>query len=46
MKSNNEWPKYEGDFFPQFTDMSEYWSGFYTTDSPFKKRVRDYTSYV
>jgi len=26
--------------------MSEYWSGFYTTDSPFKKRVRDFSSFV
>jgi hypothetical protein len=26
--------------------MDEYWSGFFTTDSPFKKRVRNYSSFV
>jgi hypothetical protein len=41
-----EWPIYESDFFPQFTDMDEYWSGFFTTNSPFKKRVRNYSAFV
>lgn len=45
-KQNVEWPRFESDFFPYLTDMNEYWSGFYTTDCPFKKRVRDYSSYV
>jgi hypothetical protein len=37
-----EWPTYDADLFPHLTDMSEYWSGFYTTDPQFKRRVNDY----
>jgi len=42
---NIEWPTWKGDMFPQFTDMNEYWSGYYTDDPAFKKRVRDFSSY-
>ena len=37
-----EWPKYSADLFPHLTDMWEYWSGYYTTDPQFKRRVNDY----
>lgn len=42
-KLNIAWPVFTGDLLPTFTDMSEYWSGFYTTDPAFKRRVHDYT---
>ena len=42
-KANMAWPVYKSDLLPTFTDMSEYWSGFYTTDPAFKRRVHDYT---
>ena len=41
--ANNDWPLYQDDLLPQLTDMSEYWSGYYTTDPAFKKRVHDYS---
>ena len=34
------WPIYKKDLFPYFTDMTEYWSGYYTTAPFFKKTVR------
>lgn len=40
---NEAWPVYTQDLLPTLTDMSEYWSGFYTTDPGFKSRVHDYT---
>lgn len=42
-KANVAWPVYEADLLPTLTDMSEYWSGFYTTDPAFKRRTHEYT---
>jgi alpha-mannosidase len=45
-KANVAWPVYQADLLPTLTDMSEYWSGFYTTDPAFKRRVHDYTEFT
>jgi hypothetical protein len=42
-KANVAWPVYESDLLPTLTDMSEYWSGFYTTDPAFKRRAHEFT---
>jgi len=44
-EKNVKWPTWKGDMYPHLTDMNEYWSGYYTNNPAFKKRVRDFSSY-
>ena len=44
--TNVDWPVYTQDLNPYLTDQSEYWSGYYTTDSSFKQRVSSFSQIV
>ena len=41
-----EWPIYTGDLLPQLTDMTEYWTGYYTSIPFFKKTTRQFSDYT
>ena len=41
-----EWPVHTEDLFPHFTDMTEYWSGYYTSSPFIKKTIRQYAAYT
>ena len=45
-RKNIKWPIYTYDLLPQLTDMTEYWSGYYTSQPFFKKVTRQFADFT
>jgi hypothetical protein len=42
-KEKVTWPTFEGDFFPYFAQLYEFWTGYYTTRPGFKKQAKSFS---